>query len=445
MMPNAEKLTIVIVSAFYSEGMGYSENCLSRALARLGHDVHVIASTYNVYGNDPMYDATYREFLGPRHVPVGTRLVDGYHVHRLESDLLSGYVRIKGMAAKVREIHPDIVHSLEVGSIQTWELALLKPLAGFKMFTETHQTLSVMRPYMLDPRGSMLKRLTYRLTRTVPTWLAAHTMELCYAVTPDCGEVAMRFYGVPASKIKYLSLGADTETFHPAVTEAERTAREQLRAGLGFGSQDVLCVYTGRFTKDKNPLVLAKAIDALSRIDPRYKGLFIGDGVQKAEIAACANVTVVPFMNHQRLAEHYRAADIGIWPRQESMSMIDAAASGVPLVVSDRIGEPGRVEGNGKMYEENSVDSLIAVLQSFGSPAERQAYGAIGRRKMLSGFNWTSFARTLEADFLAALGRRRRDAVPAAPPRPVPVATSSQADDDAQVSSDNPVPATSDE
>ena len=443
MMPNAEKLTIVIISAFYSEGMGYSENCLSRALARLGHDVHVITSTYNVYGNDPMYDATYRDFLGPRQVEEGTRLVDGYRVHRLESDLISGYVRIKEMAAKIREIRPDIVHSLEVGSIQTWELALLKLVAGFKLFTETHQTLSVMRPYMLDPKGPMLKRLTYRLTRTVPTWLASRMMELCYAVTPDCGEVAMRFYGVPASKIRFLSLGADTETFHPIESEGERVARERVRAGLGFGGDDVLCVYTGRFTKDKNPLVLAKAIDALSRVDPRYKGLFIGDGVQKAEIAACRNVTVVPFMNHQRLAEHYRAADIGVWPRQESMSMIDAAASGVPLVVSDRIGEPGRVEGNGKMYEEDNVESMVAVLQSFGTASERQAYGAIGRRKMLSGFNWTSFARTLEADFLVALGRSQGAAAPVT--RPIPVPASSAAHDDGRVASAHAVPVASEE
>ena len=50
-------------------------------------------------------------------------------------------------------------------------------------------------------------------------------------------------------------------------------------------------------------------------------------------------------MSHRQLSAHYRAADIGIWPRQESMSMIDAASSGVPLIVSDKIGEPERVEG----------------------------------------------------------------------------------------------------
>ena len=86
--------------------------------------------------------------------------------------------------------------------------------------------------------------------------------------------------------------------------------------------------------------------------------------------------------------------------------MIDAAASGVPIIVSDRIGEPGRVTGNGKMYAENDVASLIDVLDSFSDPRERASYGDVGRRKMMEGFSWNTFARTVEADFRASLSRR---------------------------------------
>jgi glycosyltransferase involved in cell wall biosynthesis len=400
-------MRIAIVSTFYSEGMGYSENCLSRALARLGHDVHVVTSTYNVYGNEPLYDATYREFLGPRQAPAGARAIDGYTVHRLDANLLSGYVNIKRVNATVRKLDPDIVHSLEVASLQTFKLAALKPFARFKLFTESHQHMSVMRPYMREPKGDWLKRVAYRITRTLPSYLASLTIEACYAVTPDCGEVARRFYGLPASKVKLLSLGADTNMFHPAETDEELETRHVVRGRLGFGADDIVCVYTGRFTLDKNPLVLAKAIDRLAETDPRYKGLFIGDGVQNAEIAACRNSTIVPFMTHATLAEHYRAADIGVWPREESMSMIDAAASGVPIVVSHRMGEPGRVTGNGKIYEENDVPSLVTVLTSFANADERRALGAVGRRKMLEGFSWDSFARTVASDFTAAIERPR--------------------------------------
>jgi glycosyltransferase involved in cell wall biosynthesis len=399
------KLKVAIVSGFYSEGMGYSENGLSKALAKLGHEVHVVTSTYNVYGSEPLYDATYRGFLGPPTTAAGTRVIDGYTVHRLEAGLLSGYVNIRRLNAKVRELAPDIVHSLEVASLQTFKLAALRPFARFKLFTETHQTFSVMRPYMLHNNGDHLKRAIYRLTRTVPSYLASLSIEACYAVAPVCYEVARRFYGVPASKLKLLSLGADTDTFHPVETQEDDESRRTLRRHLGYSDGDIVCVYTGRFTKDKNPLALAQAIDALARTDARYRALFIGDGEQKPEIAACLNTTVLPFMRHADLAPYYRAADLAVWPRQETISMIDAAASGVPMVVSNRIGEPGRVTGNGKMYEENDVADLAAVIRSFESPDERRACGAVGRQKMLDGFSWNSFARTIEADFAASLER----------------------------------------
>jgi hypothetical protein len=68
------------------------------------------------------------------------------------------------------------------------------------------------------------------------------------------------------------------------------------------------------------------------------------------------------------------------------------------------------VTGNGKMYEENDVASLADVLQGFANADERRAYGTAGRLKMLKGFNWTTFARTVEADFLQSLGNKGKDA-----------------------------------
>src|SRR5439155_8113458 len=284
-MSTAAKPRIAIVSAFYSEGMGYSENCLPKSLVGLGHDVHVVASTYNVYGNEPLYDETYRDFLGPRELAPGATMVDGYQVHRLAANLVSGYVSMKGLLAKIGELAPHIVHSIEIASLQTFALAMKKPFARYKLFCETHQTMSVLKPYMKQAKGAWFKKAAYRMTRTLPTYLASLAVELCYAVTPDCGEVAARFYGVPRSKLKLLSLGTDTDVFHPAESAPDQAARGALRTSLGFGDQDIVCVYTGRFSNAKNPLVLAKAIDALFDTKPTFKGLFIGDGSQKCETA----------------------------------------------------------------------------------------------------------------------------------------------------------------
>ncbi len=396
-------MKIVLVTAFYSQGMGYTENCLPRALAALGHEVHVIASSLNVYGTSPDYEKTYRAFLGPAEQFKRSFDVDGYTVHRLGHRLVSGYVAIKGLSRKVRELAPQIVHCTEIASLNSYELAVMKPFSGYRLFTESHQHLSVLRSYLREPDGHLLRRSAYWFTRTLPTSLASLAAERCYAIAPDCVHVANKFYGVPLRKLKLQSLGTDTQLFHPASTPEEFDRRMDMRADLNIPGDAVVCVYTGRLTADKNPLLLAQAVARLAERKPSFHGLFVGEGPQKEEILHCRHATVLPFMRHSELASVYRMADVAVWPRQESMSMLDAAASGLPLVVSSAMGESERVSGNGALYEEGSAEDLERALLGLADEGTRHALGSHGRAKMIEKFSWTSIASAVASDYSAAL------------------------------------------
>ncbi len=70
-------MRIVLISDWFAEKMGYAENCLPKALAALGHEVHLVTSIGQVYFNSPSYSATYEEFLGPAVVPAGVKAWDG--------------------------------------------------------------------------------------------------------------------------------------------------------------------------------------------------------------------------------------------------------------------------------------------------------------------------------------------------------------------------------
>jgi hypothetical protein len=52
-------MRIAIISDWFSEKMGYAENCLPKALASLGHEVHLITSNVQPYFNSPNYRETY--------------------------------------------------------------------------------------------------------------------------------------------------------------------------------------------------------------------------------------------------------------------------------------------------------------------------------------------------------------------------------------------------
>ena len=133
--------------------------------------------------------------------------------------------------------------------------------------------------------------------------------------------------------MKVSPLGVDTDLFFPAKTDVEIASRQELRSRFGFEHRDIVCVYSGRFTLDKKPLILARAIDRLYEMGEPFRGLFVGNGVQTEEILQCRGCTVHPFVRVTELPAYFRCADVGVWPTQESMSMLDAAACGLPIVV----------------------------------------------------------------------------------------------------------------
>jgi glycosyltransferase involved in cell wall biosynthesis len=399
-------MRIAVVSTYYSPNMGYTENCLPAALARLGHDVHVISSRLNVYGNSPDYDENYRAFLGPAEVAAGESTIDGYTLHRLEHRLIAGYVGLRGIRRLLGTLAPDVVHSTAVASLASYAIASA-PRRPFRFYTECHQHLSVVKPYLRNSSGHRVKRAMFWLTRTVPGTFVGRASSRCFAVAPDCAQVAEQLYGVPREKIEIQSLGTDTTLFRPARDAGDVARRQDARAKLGYADDDIIVLYTGRFTEAKNPLVLADAIDRLAAAGAPFQGLFVGEGAQRDAIQSRRNCRVMNFVPHPQLPDLYRTADIAAWPRQESMSMLDAAASGLPIIVSSSIGERQRVRGNGAFYEENDVDDLARVLRTMADATTRRRLGEAGRRLMEDEFSWDAIARRLE-------GIYRRDAAPVA-------------------------------
>ena len=200
----------------------------------------------------------------------------------------------------------------------------------------------------------------------------------------------------------------DTELFTPNSGEKEEAERAHLREKLGFSASDIVCVYTGRFSEGKNPLLLAKAVGHFVQRGERFRALFVGNGVQAEAIQAIPGCAVHPFVPVDELAPLYRASDIGVWPAQESTSMLDAAACGLPIVANSSMSVSERLEGNGVAYRLNDLDDLLRALLSLRDPQVREKLGSAGAQKVLRKFSWESVARQRLRDYETVLQRTTR-------------------------------------
>jgi glycosyltransferase involved in cell wall biosynthesis len=378
--------------------MGYSENLLPAALARAGADVHLITSDLQPPFDN--YKEVYEPFIGPRQQPAGEKPLDGFVVRRLAHGRERPGVYLRGLYALLRRLKPDVVQCFTVPSWCTFQSAAYRLPLGYKLFLEEHVHRSVFEP----PRG-IKARIRAEQLRLAGRLVSLASVR-CYAIAPDVAELVAEEYGYSASKTTVCPLGVETELFRPARDETESRARHTLRDRLGFAPDDIVCVYSGRFSADKNPQCLARAIDRLQRRGTRVRGLFIGSGPTQsvAAIDDCAGCVIHPFVPWRDLPPFYRAADIAVWPQQESTSQLDAVACGLPIIVSNQVTARERYEGHGLTYEEGNDTDLARRIELLVDPDRRRTLGAAGVQNMQDQFSWNRIARQRLADYGAALG-----------------------------------------
>ncbi|MFM7023846.1 MAG: glycosyltransferase family 4 protein [Flavobacteriales bacterium] len=388
-------MKIVILSNWFSERMGYIENCLSKSLAKTGHEIHVVSSTAQVYYNLPEYKTVYEPFIGKNIQEEGVKQLDGYTLHRIPFISIDNKVCFKKLGKKLREIKPDVVQVFDAFSFTTFQAAWYKFIFGYKLFTANHTVASVF-PLYQKGRDTLLHKIAFFLTRTAPGTVVSWCTSMCFPPTIDAQDIAENYYGIPRSKMKMVPLGVDTDFFCPA---ANTDLRKQKREALGVGDNEILVIYTGRFTDGKDPLCLAKAIDKLVSEGEPFKALFMGNGPQLEEIKKRKGCITHKFVPYHELPEWYAIADVGSWPKQESTSMIDAAACGLPIVISNRVQAVERVEGNGLTYNEPSSDDLASVLLQLKDAALRKKLGDFGVAKIQSQFSWDKIAKERIEDY----------------------------------------------
>jgi glycosyltransferase involved in cell wall biosynthesis len=395
-------MRLALLAGTYCKGMGYLENMLPKYLARIGVETHLVAMDLPPYYWLRDFPDTYGNFVSQSQ--SGTvENHEGYTLHIVGHKKIAGYARMVGLREKLSLIRPDIVQaSVCIGWIAL-DAALYKGPLGYKLFTGNHYHASVFPLAKQAEHWWSSKRLHCTLTRTVPGRLVGLVTEKCYAIAPDCADVATRFFGVPRSKVEICPLGVDTELFGPISSEKDRQARLQLRERLGFAASDILCVYTGRFSEDKNPLLLAQAVAVLASAGQPYRGLFVGKGKQGEAIESCRGCVTHPFVSVHQLPDIFRAADIAVWPAQESLSMLDAAACGLPIVANHTMTARERIDGNGSFYRLNDGGDLIRVLLGLRDQSTRQYLGTFGAQKVARKFSWQAIAERRLADYESAL------------------------------------------
>jgi phosphatidylinositol alpha-1,6-mannosyltransferase len=207
-----------------------------------------------------------------------------------------------------------------------------------------------------------------------------------------------------------LTPGVDDVVFRPGA------GGEQVRAELGLGKRPVV-VCVSRMVARKGQDVLVEALPLVRRRVPDAALLLVGDGPHRAaverRVAALGLQDHVVFTGRvpwQRTPAYFDAGDVfamptrtrlrGLEPEALGICYLEAASTGLPVVVGDSGGAPDAVlDGeNGFVVPGRSVDDVadrIATLLQDRELARR--FGERGRAWVAHQWRWDDLAERLQA------------------------------------------------
>jgi glycosyltransferase involved in cell wall biosynthesis len=194
--------------------------------------------------------------------------------------------------------------------------------------------------------------------------------------------------------------------------------RGELRRKWDLPEDDVVFLYSGKFTEGKRPLDFVRSIDQACRLGARVSGLMVGDGALRAACAAEAKTSAAPirftgFLNQSEIVQAYAAADALVFPSAgETWGLVvnEAMLCGIPCFLSDRVGCGPDLIAEGKtgaVFPCGDVPKLGALLRQY---ADRQRLSSMGEsaREKINGYSPRVAADRLIGAVCSTLTRNRR-------------------------------------
>jgi glycosyltransferase involved in cell wall biosynthesis len=213
------------------------------------------------------------------------------------------------------------------------------------------------------------------IVRGAAAWLAVGTL---------ARESLIR-RGAVDERVRIFANTIDVDAWAARADQLE-SRRDAFRLGLGAEEDDIVVLFVGRLVPEKGLATLADAVAALD--DGRVVFAIAGSGPEQRMLERRngeIRVELLGELDEPRLAEAYVAADVfALLSTHETWGVVvnEAAASGLPLVLSDRVGAARdllRDGENGFLVPAGDPEAAARALRSLLDPDERRRAGERSR------------------------------------------------------------------
>ncbi len=234
--------------------------------------------------------------------------------------------------AKLRTLNLDLIHDMGLG----WYCDVFQPHGGC-WTAITRQKLLLVPPWIRPIKRQVDPWLPrYRQLSMLARRQAAAENQILLALSQKVADEFQQFHHVPSSRIRVVYNGVDVERFSPP-RRAE--FRLSMRQSLGIDDHTVLALAVAHNFQLKGVPTLLRALEILApKRLPLHAVVVGGKWFRSWRLWAKARRLPVTFVGPQPdTVPYYAAADMLVHPSfydSCSLVLLEAAASGLPLLVS---------------------------------------------------------------------------------------------------------------
>jgi len=246
-------------------------------------------------------------------------------------------------------------------------------------------------PYIISLRGSDVPgenarlQLDYKILAPAfrAIWKKASALVAC---SEGLKERALLF--MPMVSIDVIPNGVELDRFFPP----ENTEKPEV----------LRLLTVGRLSVTKRIEMLIEAIEILHRTACKVRLTVVGGGKMEQQLRKIAAekelgdvIKITGRIGAEKMPEVYRNNDIFISASmQEGMSnaMLEAMASGLPIVTTRCEGLAELIDGNGIIVEQEKIEDIAKAVKRLADNPELYRQMSTAARKQAEKFNWASVA-----------------------------------------------------
>ncbi len=353
-------------------GGGYVTYYLAKNMARQGHEVYLITSQFKGLPKDEEVDGFF-----VHRVPVLRKRADICQVYEMFSYIVSaGFYSLKF----AKEFHPDVVQvffGIPSGPVG-W---MLKKVYGLP-YVVFLGGRDVPRPNP-DPN---YYRLLYGILAPAIKSIWRHATRVV-ACSDGLRNLALKF--APNAQISVIPDGIDLKKFRPV--------RREVEPGV------VRILTIGRLIPRKGIQFLIRSLpNAIKNANRNFEVEIVGDGPYRKELVQLAaelkvshKLNFVGTVPYEHLATSYQEADIFVLcSLAEGMPLVvlEAMASGLPIVASSVQGIEDLVAANGYLFKPGDWYSLATKLVSLINDGQKRIKMGRESIRRVQKYDWENIA-----------------------------------------------------